>query len=294
MLLYGLNVKLTALAYPSELVEKSNVSTFTFLEEYEYKIKEVKGLFINEHMTIQKGNKYSSYEIDSYKNISTNELDVDCMEAIDMRRFLDGDSAIGIDYKGIYSGAEYIDNEILGQSDDSLGSGDDLLGSREEVLDKFIKIGVITLYAVNEEPYFRLSNYEASVGIGTKNFIIPSKVYELIPIEINDFNVYSYIRHVNNNYIEGSIIIKRQEISGSLLDKIALKDLNLSKDQVSIINGKNAGYSTLEIVKNYVFTIPLDLILEEKGFKLEHREEGYDTSITVELPLRFQASVTHK
>lgn len=276
ILLYGLNVKLTALAYPPEFVEKSSINPFEFLEEYDYKVKEVNGLWAKELTKIPKENNYDSYEIDSYKDISTNELDIDCMEAIDMRNLLKGDSAICIDYKGKYSGVELKES------------------SMEKVLDKFIKIGVISFHSVNKDPYFRLSNYEASIGIGTKNFIIPSVAYELTPLEISDFNVYSYISHVNNNYIEGAIIIKRQKLSDSLLDEISLKELNLSDRQISSINGVNPGYSTLEIVKNYVFTIPLNIIMKENEFIFEHRDDGYDTLIEVELPLRFQARVLHK
>ena len=279
ILLYGLNVKLTAIAYPTDKVLKSSLSSFEFVEEYEYKIMEVRGVSEDNNMKLQREGIYSSYEIDSYKDINTNELIIDCMEAIDMRHLLDGNSALRIDYKGKYTGAALKDNEIL--------------GLEEEMLDEFIKIGVISFQAVNKEPYFRVSNKEASIGIGTKNFLIPSKAYELIPTEISDFNVYSNIIHINNNAIEGTIIIKRQEISGSLVDKISLKDLNLSENLVRSINGGNIEYSTLEIVKNYVFNIPLESIIKDEKFIFEYREEGYDTYIKVELPLRFQARVIH-
>jgi hypothetical protein len=278
ILLYGLNDKLTALAYPPESLEKSSIRTFEFLDEYEYTIKEVSGLSLNDIMKIQKDDTFSSYEIDGYKNVRTNELMIDCMEAIDMASLFDGNSAICIDYKGQYFGVELKENDI-GLEDES---GD------------YIKIGVISFYSTKKEPYFRISNEEASIGIGTKNISMPSKVYELTPVEVSEFSVYSYVKQVNNNYIEGSIIIMGEKIKGSLIEKISLKALNLQEEHVNSIKGKNTEYSTLEIVKNYVFKIPLNTTIKDEKFIFDLNQEGYNTLINVELPLRFQVRVNHE
>lgn len=283
ILLYGLNDKITALAYPPESHDKSSISTFEFLDEYEYTIKEVNGLSLDNIMKIQKDDTFSSNEIEGFKNVKTDELAIDCMEAIDMRRLFDGDSAIWIDYKGKYQGKnlgmELIENEVI---------------DFEEEFQDITKIGVISLYSAGKEPYFRISNMKATIGIGTKNISIPSKIYELTPIEVSDFNVYSLVKKIGNNYIEGSIIIISDKITSSLIDNISLKDLNLQKEHLLTISKENTVNSTLEIVKNYVFKIPLQGIIKNEKFIFDLNEEGYNTLIEVEIPLRLQAQVNHR
>lgn len=277
ILLYGLNDKLTALANPPEALNKSSISTFEFLDEYEYTIKEVNGLSLDNIRKILKDDTFSTYEIEAFKNVSTNKLVIDSMEAINMKRLFDGDSAIWIDYKGKYQGMGQKENEVI-----------DLEVEAEE----FKRIGVVSLYAVGKEPYFRISNMEATIGIGTKDLSIPSKVYELTPIEVSDFNVYSSVKQLDN-YIEGSIIIISDKIASSLIDEISLNEFKLEEEHLRTISGENVTNSTLEIVKNYVFKIPLLGIIKNEEFAFELEQEGYNTLIEVEIPLRYKVQVNH-
>lgn len=286
ILLYGLNGKVTALAYPpnNNNIEGSHLSVLQFSEEIEYKVMEIDG---RSAIDTRKGTIEDSYsigqELDTYIDINKNTLTIGSMEAIDMKSLFNGESAIRIDYK-----LQYKDKAI--DSSNHLSANTDLLSTEVES-GEFKQIGVISIQSTSKEPYFRVSNPYITMGIGTKDLSIPSKIYELTPVEVSDFNVYSYIKMVDNNNIEGSIVIQGEEIRSNLINKISFEELNLDMDQLSSIKFRKTGYSTLEIVKNYIFSIPIKMLIKEETCIFEFDEEGYDAAIEVELPLRFQAQV---
>lgn len=210
------------------------------------------------------------YKLDSFIKNTGNSINISGVDSIDANELLNGQVLLRINYKI------------------------EILDSCKDILQ--VKLGEYDLGRIlfrrdlnKQEPFWRICNSNGSWGLGS-DIITPDIIYQLIPRKIKVLYGYNTISSYEKGIITGFISIKVIESDQYKNTTISLDDLNLEPKMKDEIMANIVDLSSLEIMTNYNFKIPI------YWSKIINTKESETEVITmqVKLPMRFYSSVVAK
>jgi len=145
-------------------------------------------------------------------------------------------------------------------------------------------LGDITMTRNQTEPYWKLSDNEQVIGVGTKGLSIPSKLYQFIPNNIRTKLYYS-IEEYEVDSLLLNFYITFIDIDNLYKEEIKLDQIGLPKEHYNKLNHDKD--KNLHFVANYDFSLPIAIVMEDEGISLKLEEEK-DPNIDIKgvLPLQ--------
>ncbi len=258
--------------------DQSKGTAFTFMEDHEDFKLEITSDTVKSDNTDEKEKHKTSSELDAFLEYNKRTLNINGTEALNMEDFLDGSVSLGVSY-GLRA-----ESAAAGTEDISKGVCD---------------LGNIPFFLSGDEPYWRIANKNGAWGIGIPDTGIPDEIYKLMPENINGLLGYNTIKSYKDGVIRGTVSI------GSFLSEytespiINLSTLGLSGKINQEITANNEKFSTLEILANYYFGVPV--ILDQKtseAFLRPTKAMNYDLltslpQIQGKITLRIHVKVLH-
>ena len=256
--------------------DQSEGTAFTFMEsQKDFKLK-ITSDTVKTDNTDEKEKHKTSRELDAFLEYSKRTLNINGTEALNMGDFLDGTVSLGVSY-GLRA-------ESAGAEDISRGVCD---------------LGNIPFFLSGDEPYWRIANKNGAWGIGIPDIGIPQEIYKLIPENINGLLGYNTLKSYENGVIRGTVSIGNFLSEHTKSPVINLSSLSLSGKINQEIIASNEKSSTLEILANYYFSVPV--ILDQKtseAFLRPMKALDYDLftslpQIQGKITLRIHVKVLH-
>lgn len=258
--------------------DQSEGTAFTFMEDHEDFKLEITSDTVKTDNTDEKEKHKSSSVLDAFLEYNKRTLNINGTEALNMEDFLDGSVSLGVSY-GLRA--------------------DSTIDITEDISRGVCDLGNIPFFLSGDEPYWRIANKNGAWGIGIPDVGIPDEIYKLIPENINGLLGYNTIKYCENGVIRGTVSIGSFLSEDTKSPVINLSSLGLSGEMNQEIIAKNEKSSTLEILANYYFGVPV--ILDQKTSEAFLRPtKALDYDLLTSLPqiqgkitLRIRVKVLH-
>lgn len=205
-----------------------------------------------------------SYELEKFTTVTGNTLELRLVEAVNMNNKNENSFCLLL--------------KVKIKDEDRI----ELMNSIKYT-NELISIDKISLLKDFHEAYWKLSSKEEVIGVGIKDLGIPTKLYDLIPKEINAELFYRVVE-ADDDGLGLDIYINFTDIRASYRKEIELSEIGLAKEYYERM-AQNTD-KNLHTVANYNFDIPLILSINNNKVKLK-LSEIMDNTIRIKgsLPL---------
>lgn len=258
--------------------DQSRGTAYTFMEDREDFKLEITSDTVKADNTGENEKHMTSRVLDAFLEYNKRTLNISGTEAINMDDFLNGLVKLNVSY---------------GMNEGSVATG------AEEISKSVCDLGNIPFFLSGDEPYWRIANKNGAWGIGIPDTRIPDEIYKLLPENINGLLGYNTIKSYEDKVIRGTVSIGSFLPGHTRSTAINLSSLGLSKKINQEILANNEKASTLEILANYYFSVPV--IMDQKASEAFLRpKKALDYNFYTSLPqiqgkitLRIQVKVLH-